>query len=94
MPNRQIPSFPPLRKGDEKGDFFAAFASPDPSFQRKPESRGRPGQALRETFRASIAALPRRILRGEHLRFNRVKLFLSKRKIFLFYITLQFQLIT
>jgi hypothetical protein len=47
----KIPLFPPLPKGDERGIFFAAFAPPDPSFRRKPESRGGPGQALREIFR-------------------------------------------
>ena len=42
----------PRRRGrNDNSPYFAAFASPDPSFRRKPESRGGPGQALREIFR-------------------------------------------
>src|ERR671925_259369 len=52
-PARQNPLFPPLPKGGRKGDFFATFAS----------LRLCSGHALRETFRASVAAVPRWVLR-------------------------------
>jgi hypothetical protein len=61
----KIPLFPPLPKGDERGIFFAAFAPPDPSFRRKPESRGGPGQALREIFRFFWLRPAALCLRGE-----------------------------
>src|ERR671923_1699236 len=51
-PARQNPLFPPLPKGGRKGDFFAAFAS----------LRLCSAHALRETFRASVAAVPRWVL--------------------------------